>query len=62
MLASLAAHGEICLILPPPERTCRRLGQQVASRETLRDQKVINTNSADDIQNREQHKDRQQRP
>jgi hypothetical protein len=35
MLASLAAHGEICLILAPPERTCRRLGQQVASRETF---------------------------
>ena len=38
--------GEICLILPPSERTCRRLSQDVASRETLRDRKVINTKSA----------------
>ena len=38
--------GEICLILPPSERTCRRLSQDVASRETLRNRKVINTKSA----------------
>jgi hypothetical protein len=38
--------GEICLILPPSERTCRRLSQDVASRETLRNRKVINTMSA----------------
>ena len=37
--------GEICLILPPSERTCRRLSQDVASRETLRNRKVINTKS-----------------
>ena len=53
--------GEICLILPPSERTCRRLSQDVASRETLRNRKVINS-PPDDIQNREPHKDRQQRP
>ena len=38
--------GEICLILPPGERTCRRLSQDVASRETLRNRKVSNTESA----------------
>ena len=38
--------GEFCLILPPSERTCRRLSQDVASRETLRNRKVINTKSA----------------
>jgi hypothetical protein len=38
--------GEICLILPPSERTCRRLSQAVASRETLRNRKVINVKSA----------------
>ena len=38
--------GEICLILPPSERTCRRLSQDVASRETLRNRKVINIKSA----------------
>jgi hypothetical protein len=38
--------GEICLILPPSERTCRRLSQDVASRQTLRNRKVINTKSA----------------
>ena len=38
--------AEICLILPPSERTCRRLSQDVASRETLRNRKVINTKSA----------------
>jgi hypothetical protein len=38
--------GEICLILPPSERTCRRLSQDVVSRETLRNRKVINTKSA----------------
>ena len=38
--------GEICLIRPSSERTCRRLSQDVASRETLRDRKVINTKSA----------------
>ena len=38
--------GEICLILPPSERTCRRFSQDVASRETLRNRKVINTKSA----------------
>ena len=54
--------GEICLILPPSERTCRCLRQDVASRETLRNRKAINTKSADDNQNREPHKNRQQRP
>ena len=54
--------GEICLILPPSERTCRRLSQDVASRETLRNRKVINTSPPDDNQNREPHKNRQQRP
>jgi hypothetical protein len=54
--------GEICLILPPSERTCRRLSQEVASRETLRNRKVIKTKSTDDNQNREPHKNRQQRP
>ena len=53
--------GEICLILPPSERTCRRLSQVVTSRETLRTRKVINTKS-DDNQNRKPHKNRQQRP
>jgi hypothetical protein len=43
-LQSLGA--EICLILPPSERTCRRLSQDVASREILRNRKVINTKSA----------------
>jgi hypothetical protein len=38
--------GEICLILPPSERTCRRLSQDVASRGTLRNRKVISTKSA----------------
>ena len=38
--------GEICLILPPSERTCRRLSQDVASRETLRNRKVTNTKSS----------------
>ena len=61
MLANLTARGigrlfaeggtmihthEICLILPPSERTCRRLSQDVASRQTLRNRKVINTKSA----------------
>jgi hypothetical protein len=27
--------GEICLIRPPSERTCRRLSQDVPSQETL---------------------------
>jgi hypothetical protein len=56
-----SVSGEICLILPPSERTCRRLSQDVASRETSRNRKVINS-PPDDIQNREPHKDRQQRP
>jgi hypothetical protein len=38
--------GEICLILPPSERTCTRLSQDVASPEALRNRKVINTKSA----------------
>jgi len=38
-------HG-ICLILRSSERTCRRLSQHVASRQTLRNRKVINTKSA----------------
>jgi energy-coupling factor transporter ATP-binding protein EcfA2 len=58
----LQLGGEICLILPPSERTCRRLSQDVASRETSRNRKVINTKSAHDNQNREPHKDRQRRP
>ena len=53
--------GEFCLILPPSERTCRGLSQDVASLETSRNRKVINS-PPDDIQNREPHKDRQQRP
>ena len=53
--------GEICLILLPPERICRRLSQAVASRGTLRNRKVINIRSAYDNQNREPHKDLQQR-
>jgi len=43
-------------------KLCRRLSQAVASRETLRNRKVINTKSAHDNQNREPHKNRQQRP
>ncbi len=46
LLSDDGATCEICLILPPSERTCRRLSQDVASRETLRDRKVINTKSA----------------
>jgi hypothetical protein len=38
--------GEICLILPPSDRTCRRISQDVASRETLCKRKRINTKSA----------------
>ena len=57
----LVVLSSCCLIIPPPERTCRRLSQAVASRETLRDRKVINTKSAHDNQDREPHKDRQQR-
>jgi hypothetical protein len=53
--------GEICLILPPSERTCRLLSQAVASRESWRNRKVINIRSAYDNQNREPHKDLQQR-
>jgi hypothetical protein len=53
-LAGVAHHdsylqslgGEICLILPPSERTCWRLSQDVASRATLRNRNVINTKSA----------------
>ena len=36
--------------------------QDVASRETSLNRKVINTNPPDDNQNREPHKDREQRP
>ena len=35
----------ICLILPPSERTCRRLSQEVASRGSSRNRKVINTSA-----------------
>jgi hypothetical protein len=43
-LQSLGA--ELCLILPPSERTCGRLSQDVASPKTSRNRKVINTKSA----------------
>jgi len=43
---NIGLGGEICLILPPAERTCRRLSQDVASPQTLRDRKVTNTKSA----------------
>jgi len=42
----LGQHGEFCLILPPSERTCRRLSQDVASRKTLPNRKVISAKSA----------------
>jgi len=36
----------MCLIIPSSECPCRRLSQELASREGLRNQKLINTKTA----------------